>query len=266
MNRTPGPLVTGLVLVLPVLGGAILFVSLRWLVLGGDLLTTTVDPAVIAGLGWAGQLLYVGHHTTQANGTIGQLRQDFGPANLLTILRGLLYAIVAGFVVVPPGTDLQWVPVLAYGTGVVFDKLDGTIARRFDRETRLGQRLDMAFDTFGFTAAGLLAVVWGQLPLWYLSVALAKYVYSAGLWYRKLRGKRVIEPGESSLRRVLAVSQMIFLTVALAPVAPRSLVFSIAPVVLAPFLLVFARDYLVASGRLQVENSGTGPIARLLGL
>jgi len=250
MNRKPGVLETALLLVLSVLGGAVLSVSLRWFVLGGDLLTTAVDPALIAGLGWAGQLLYVGHHSANGNGPIEKIRRTFGPANLLTIARGLLYAIVAGFVVLPPGTDLKWIPVIAYGVGVIFDKLDGTVARRFDRETRLGKRLDVAFDTFGFTAAGLLAVVWGKLPLWYLSVALAKYVYRAGLGLRQLRGHSVIEPPESFLRRLLAVSQMIFLTIALTPIAPTNVVWSVAPFVLAPFLLLFGRDYLVATERL----------------
>lgn len=250
MNRKPGVFETALLLVLPVIGGAVLLLSLRWLVLGGDLLTPALDPAVIAGLGWAGQLLYVGHHSAHATGPTDKIRQPLGPANLLTIARGLLYAIVAGFVVLPPGTDLKWVPVVAYGVGVLFDKLDGTVARRFDRETGLGKRLDVAFDTFGLTAAGLLAVVWGKLPPWYISVALAKYVYRTGLGLRQLRGQSVTEPPESFLRRLLAVSQMIFLTVALLPIAPTDMVWSVAPFVLLPFLLLFGRDYLVATQRL----------------
>jgi len=50
-------------------------------------------------------------------------------------------------------TALAWVPALCYGTGVALDKLDGIVARTVGRQTELGRRLDMAFDTFGFVVA-----------------------------------------------------------------------------------------------------------------
>ena len=216
--------------------------------------TRVFTPAVAAGLCLGGQLWYVSHRLLPS-GTAGDpLVRLFGLANTLTLLRGALYAVVAGFVVVPPDVGLSMVPALAYGGGVVLDKLDGTVARTVGRETALGERLDMAFDTFGFVAAPLVAVLWGRLPVWYLSLSVARYVYRGGLTWRKHRGRPLFDPPDSDLGKYLAGVQMVFLTVALTPAVPAEFVQTAAPFVLAPSLSVFVRDFLVATGRLSDQE------------
>jgi CDP-diacylglycerol--glycerol-3-phosphate 3-phosphatidyltransferase len=214
-----------------------------------------VSPAVVAGICWAGQLWYVGYSVDTVGLTGGVRRRLFGLANTLTLLRGALYAVVAGFVVVPATTDLAWVPALCYGVGVVLDKLDGTVARSVGQQTALGARLDTAFDTFGFVAAPLLAVLWGLLPIWYLSISAARYVFLAGIRWRRLRDRPVFDRPDSDLGRYLAGVQMAFITIALVPSTPTDLVWTVAPIVLAPSLAVFARDSLTVSGRLPRTNT-----------
>ncbi|WP_144799656.1 CDP-alcohol phosphatidyltransferase family protein [Halorubrum depositum] len=209
-----------------------------------------LSPAVVAGVCWAGQLWYVGYGLDPEGITGGFWRRLFGLANTVTLVRGALYAVVAGFIVAPPETALAWIPALCYGTGVALDNLDGTVARTVGRETEIGRRLDMAFDTFGFVAAPLVAVAWGLLPVWYLSISAARYVFRGAVWLRRARGLPVGDLPDSDLGKYLAGVQMIFVTVALVPPAPTDLVWALAPVVLAPSLAVFTRDYLAVSGRL----------------
>ncbi|MFW6000016.1 MAG: CDP-alcohol phosphatidyltransferase family protein [Halorubrum sp.] len=209
-----------------------------------------LSPAVVAGGCWAGQLWYVGYGLDPERLTGGFWRRLFGLANAVTLVRGALYAIVAGFVVLPPETGLAWVPALCYGTGVALDNLDGTVARTLGRETEVGRRLDMAFDTFGFVAAPLVAVLWGLLPVWYLSISAARYVFRGAVWLRRVRGLPVGDLPDSDLGKYLAGVQMVFVTVALVPPVPTRLVWTLAPVVLLPSLAVFTRDYLAVSGRL----------------
>jgi CDP-diacylglycerol--glycerol-3-phosphate 3-phosphatidyltransferase len=205
-------------------------------------------PGFVVALLWTTQIGYlaIAHRTTRVPGH----RRELGVANAVTMLRGGLYAVVAGFVLVPPTTGLAWVPAVCYGTGVVLDRLDGALARTVGRETALGERLDMAFDTFGFVVAPLVAVVWGILPVWYLSLSAARFVYRGACGWRRFRGRPLHDRPDSDLGRNLAGVQMVFLTVALAPPVPTSLVGTLAPVVLAPSLAVFCRDYLSVSGRL----------------
>jgi len=210
-------------------------------------------PAVVAGCCWAGQLWYVGRTVSVTPATGDPWRYTFGIANTVTLLRGGLYAVVAGFLVVPVTTELVWVPAACYGAGVVLDRLDGTVARTVGKQTQLGTRLDMAFDTFGFVVAPLVAVLWGQLPALYLSLSAARYVYVAGIRWRRYRNRPVFERPDSNLGKYLAGVQMAFITAALVPTAPTGLVFRLTPVVIAPSLMVFLRDFLVASGRLPRE-------------
>ena len=209
-----------------------------------------VPPAAVAGLCWAGQLWYVGYGLDPGRPTGAFWRRLLGLANAVTLARGALYAVVAGFVVVPPETSLAWVPALCYGTGVALDNLDGAVARTVGRETEIGRRLDMAFDTFGFVAAPLVAVLWGLLPPWYLALSAARYVFRGAVWLRRVRGLPVGDLPYSDLGKYLAGVQMVFVTVALVPPVPTELVWTVAPLVLAPSLAVFTRDYLAVSGRL----------------
>lgn len=177
-----------------------------------------------------------------------------GLPNAVTLCRGGLFAGVAGFAAVSPAPAYTWFPAALYGLGCLLDALDGALARRRNRTTLLGARLDMAFDTLGFLVAPVAAVVWGRLPVWYLSLSLARYLFKAGRGWRRRREKPVFDLPESRLRRPLAGLQMVFIAVALTPLLPGDAVAPLAALVLAPSLAVFARDYLAVSGRVGAAD------------
>jgi CDP-diacylglycerol--glycerol-3-phosphate 3-phosphatidyltransferase len=193
---------------------------------------TAQFSAAVAGM-WAlaaalplGYALWLLRRSLALNGPpSGSLRADggtrvyatLGLANGLTLTRGWLYAAVGGFLLVVPPVDSAW----------------------------------RAFDTMGFLVAPLVAVVWGQLPVWYLSLSAARYVYRAACWARRYRGLPVADLPESRVRRPLAGLQMAFIAAALAPATSPALVATIAPVPLVASLAVFCRDYLVVAGHLR---------------
>lgn len=197
-------------------------------------------PADASGAGEA-----VADGGTAVHGTLGL-------ANGLTVLRGWLFAGVAGFLLfVPAETSAwRWVPALWYGVGVALDWLDGTVARTLSRQTELGRRLDLAFDTMGFLVAPLVGVVWGALPGWYLGISVARYLFRLGCRVRRWRGLPVGDLPESRLRRPLAALQMVVVTVALVPATPAAVVWPVATLAMLPSLAVFGRDYLAVTGRL----------------
>ncbi|MXR41267.1 CDP-alcohol phosphatidyltransferase family protein [Halobaculum sp. WSA2] len=185
-----------------------------------------------------------------------------GVANAVTLGRGLLYAGVAGFVLTGPISGTwAWAPALLYGSGAALDAVDGAVARRLGHPTVLGEKLDMGTDTLGFLVAPLAGVAWGRIPIWYLSLSAARYLFKLGRWRRQRHGLPVFDLPPSRVRRPLAGVQMAFIAVALAPVLPPSVVAVIAAVVVVPSLAVFARDYLVVAGRIGGEgdrSNGTG--------
>ncbi|AQL42934.1 hypothetical protein BV210_09490 [Halorientalis sp. IM1011] len=234
----------------------------RWLFLGcGTVLVPTVGAAALARLvdpagaaAWALVVVPIVGYEAWFYHSRHDRVPTAGPAlrvaDAVTLVRGWLYAAVAGFAVLSPTALVAWLPGLCYGTGVALDWLDGRIARRTGGGTRLGERLDMAFDTLGFLVAPVVAVVWGRLPVWYLSLSAARYLFKAGRGLRRWRGQPVHDLPPSERRRQLSGLQMVFVTVALVPLVPREPLAVLAAVVLTPSLALFARDYLLVAGYL----------------
>lgn len=214
------------------------FASVRWL------------PPVAAVLAF--QLWFAYRHLDAnrpggADGGVAVYR-SLGLPNLVTLGRGALLAALAGFATLTPRPEIAWLPAVLYGTACGMDLLDGFLARRTERTTLLGAKLDMAIDTTGFLVAPVVGVLWNQLPVWYLSLSAARYLFKLGCWLRRRRGKPVADLPPSLVRRPLAGTQMAVITVALVPIVPLSAVSPLAAVVLAASLSVFARDYLVVAG------------------
>ncbi|WP_324760645.1 CDP-alcohol phosphatidyltransferase family protein [Haloarcula sp. GH36] len=200
---------------------------------------TTAVVGFVAAFTW--------RHREAMRTTDGVAMESLGVANAVTLGRGVLIGIVAGFVLLEPEGRYLWVPAVGYGVAVVLDSVDGALARSLGTESRLGTRLDMAVDTIGFLVAPLVAVAWGWLPVWYLSLSAARYCYRAGCWLYRVRGGTVGPLPQSLLRRPLSGLQMVFLWVALVPIVPTDLVTLAAPFVLVPSLAVFVRDFLVVT-------------------
>lgn len=184
------------------------------------------------------------------------LRPTLGYGTLLTLLCGLLLALVAGFLFAPrPPGWIAWMPALLYTVARLVDYVDGYVARITHHETKLGSILDMEFDGFGILVAIGLAIQYGTLPLWYLPLALARQIFIAGIWWRERRGLPVYAMTPSATRRIIAGFQTGFVSVMLWPIFTPPLTTLAAVIFALPLALSFLRDWGVVSGMLDP----TGP-------
>jgi CDP-diacylglycerol--glycerol-3-phosphate 3-phosphatidyltransferase len=181
----------------------------------------------------------------------GPVAATLGLPNAVSVARGVLVAWVAGFAALPawPTGALAWAPALWYGTAAALDAVDGALARRYDRETGLGARLDVEYDAFGLLAGSVAGVVGGVVPWPYVAVGVARYAFVGGLAVRRRSGRPVYELPARTSRRVLAGLQMAFVAGALAPPAPAWAVRVGAAVFGGAVLLGFLRDWLSVTGR-----------------
>jgi CDP-diacylglycerol---glycerol-3-phosphate 3-phosphatidyltransferase len=184
------------------------------------------------------------------------LLPGLGWGNWLTLLRGLAVSLLAGFLFSPwPMGGLAWLPVLLYLAAAIADFFDGYLARITNQATKLGAWLDMHFDGQGTLIVIALAVWYGQLPLWYLSVGLARYLFIFGLWRRERQGLTVREMTPSAQRRIIAGFQMGFLTVVLWPILPAEAVTLAGTIFALATLASFGRDWLVVSGQIDPQSA-----------
>jgi CDP-diacylglycerol--glycerol-3-phosphate 3-phosphatidyltransferase len=183
-----------------------------------------------------------------------------GYANALTLLRGLLTCLLAGFLLAPlPAGGLAWLPAVLYTLERLIDFADGYVARITHNETRLGEILDIEFDGLGLLIVIALGIHYGKLPPWYFVLGLSRPLFVAGMWLRQRGGKPVHDLPPSEHRRMIAGFQTGFMTIMLWPLWPPAVTLLAAYVMAVPLIFSFGRDWLVVSG---VIDAGAPAYAR----
>ncbi len=194
-----------------------------------------------------------------------QLLPGLGWGNGLTLTRGVGYALMGGFLVIPePVGRLAWLPALLYTVASVLDYFDGYLARVTDHATELGETLDMEFDGLAILLAVALAIHYGRLPAWYLVLALGRPLFLLGLALRRRQGKPERPMTNSDQRRIIAGLNMGFASVVLWPVwgAPATTVAAL--VFGGPVAASFLRDWFVVTGLLEPHSTNYQRVFRRL--
>ncbi len=177
------------------------------------------------------------------------LNPSLGAASWVTLARGGLIALLAGFWLQPwPGHEhqgrwLAWLPGIIYIAAVLADALDGWVARQTGNQTLLGEYLDTRVDALGILVASLVAVDYGQLPLFYVSAGLAWYLMRLAVWLRKKSGRPCGEVKPRKSARIMAGLQMAFLGIVLLPLLDPPITNVAAVLILVPFLAGFLLDW-----------------------
>jgi CDP-diacylglycerol--glycerol-3-phosphate 3-phosphatidyltransferase len=186
-----------------------------------------------------------------------------GLATRLTLLRGLLVSLVAGFAFVEPLGVVRWLPGALYTLAALSDRYDGIVARRLGQVSELGARLDVAMDALGLVVAPLVAVRWGRLPPWYLLLGAAYYLFHAGVAVRRRLGLPVfperLRPNRYA--RFFAGVQMALVAGALFPVLSPRVTTIAATVLMLPTLYLFAREWLTVVGPPPADRGAAGGAA-----
>lgn len=187
------------------------------------------------------------------------LLPTLGYGNGITITRGLLVSLLAGFLFIPePTATLAWLPAIFYTTASILDFLDGYVARLTNHATILGEVLDMEFDGLGILIAIGVAIRYGQLPLWYLVLGFGRQLFLFGLWVWQKRGLPTFDLTESENRRIIAGFQMGFISVILWPILTPPLTTIVCILFSIPLAASFGRDWLVVSGQITPASETYG--------
>jgi len=142
----------------------------------------------------------------------------FGAANQVTLVRGVLVALLLGLACEAATPAGAW---LAVGTALManaLDGVDGWLARRLGLSSTFGARFDMETDALLILALALLVWQFDKAGYWVLLAGLLRYllVAAGGLlaWLR-----RPLPP--SRRRQTVCVLQIMTLIVCLLPLVTR---------------------------------------------
>ena len=183
------------------------------------------------------------------------LRASLGWANALTLTRGTVYVLMAGFLFAPrPGGLLAWLPAILYISAIAADYCDGYLARITHHTTLLGEILDIEFDGLGMLVAIALAVQYGQLPGFVLLLAASRPLFLWGMKLRERWGLPNHPMPPSDERRIVAGLLMGFMGIVLWPVFRPPATYIAGAVFGGAVALSFVRDWLVVSGWLNPNS------------
>ncbi|MEX1018454.1 MAG: CDP-alcohol phosphatidyltransferase family protein [Litorilinea sp.] len=184
-----------------------------------------------------------------------RLYPTLGYGTGLTLVCGALLFLLAGFLFAPrPSGLLAWLPALLYTVARLVDYFDGYVARITNHESKLGEILDIELDGLGMLIAITIAIQYGQLPLWYFPLGLARQLFIGGIWLRQRRNLPVHDLPPSDNRRITAGYQTGFVCVILWPVFEPPLTTLAAALFAAPLLAGFVRDWLVVSDQIDPQS------------
>ena len=184
-----------------------------------------------------------------------------GLANQLTIVRGLLISLLAGFLFLNPPTGFPaWIPGFLYTAALIMDGFDGYLARLRNETSVFGAFLDRDLDALGTVIGILLAVHYGRLPDWFILAGMAYYLFIFGQWWRAKQGLPLHPLPASRYRRQVAIVQSLFIALALLPATLLPKSGMAATLVMIPVLAGFLRDWLgVAGYDLRALASASSP-------
>lgn len=163
-----------------------------------------------------------------------------GLCNAITLTRGAGICAIAGQCLAPPA-DPNWsFAAVALGL-LVLDGLDGWAARRARLESPLGARIDVETDVAFALTLAMLAVVLGQVGLWFVALGLLRpaFLILLHLW------PRLNQPLPDALwRKRLAAIQMGTQVALVSPLLSPALASLVAALLLGVMVISFARDLL----------------------
>ena len=194
---------------------------------------------------------------------------DFGAltwATRITVLRGLLLAILAGMACAAEAT-VGMGPALVFALGALLDGADGWMARRMGQVSRLGASLDNRYDALALLLGSATAVRFGGAPWWYLGVGLVYYAFYGALRWRESLGGGVHREalGPSMHVRFAVGLQFVALTAALFGGLSGALGRTVLTLLMLPIVAGFLRDWFLVCGLWQ-RHAGAYPRWRRRGL
>lgn len=167
-------------------------------------------------------------------------RRWLGWANRVTLLRGMLVAVIAGAVIFPDfmahhATSMAILAVLALG----LDGLDGWVARLTRSASAFGARFDMEVDAFFILVLCAALVAVDKVGIWVLAIGAMRYVFVVAGYVRPWLSQAL---PHSRRRKVVCVWQVATLLVGLLPMVSAGQASSLSAVALCLLSLSFGLD------------------------
>ena len=102
-------------------------------------------------------------------------------ANKLTVVRVALVPFFVFFMLTDFWAHNRWVAFGIFVLATITDKLDGTIAKKYDMITEFGKFMDPIADKLLVSSALICLTAMGEIPSWYTIIVIAREFAISGI-------------------------------------------------------------------------------------
>lgn len=192
------------------------------------------------GAGIVAVLIYLAVATCVITRISGSHPHDaFGAANLVTLIRAGMIALVASTLFAKLSDDVALAIAAFCGLALVLDGVDGWLARRSGLSSRFGAWFDLEIDSLFVLVLSAAAWLNDKAGIWVLAIGLMRYAFfSAGFLSKRLEAPLP----DSWRRKLVCVIQIGALAVLLLPQITPPLSTWIAAIALVLLTWSFAVD------------------------
>lgn len=217
----------------------------------GGLLAAGVPPAALLGVAVGGSVALTAIRVATGRAHEATGTEPVTAATAVTVVRAAALALLGAYLVVDPAVGGNgWIAGGLFAVAAGGDAVDGPVARAADAVTELGAELDVEVDGATVLVGGTAAVAAGMAPVAFLLVGIARPAFAYGLYRRRRRGLPVYDLRPSRLRVPIGAVAMLATWLALLPIPGEATSRLLTAGAMVPVVGSFARDWLVASGRI----------------
>lgn len=174
--------------------------------------------------------------------------------NKLTMLRVVLIPFFVIFELLPYNSWGKWVALVIFAIASITDKLDGTIARKYNLITNFGKFMDPLADKLLVCAAMICLVATGQLASWIVIIIISREFIISG--FRLIAADNGIVIAASYWGKFKTVFQMLMIIVLILDI--QNSVFQILGVILTYVALILTVvsliDYIIKNKQVLKEQ------------
>ena len=174
-------------------------------------------------------------------------------ANKLTVIRVILIPFFVFFMLTDYVSHSRWIAFAIFCTATVTDKLDGTIARKYNMITNFGKFMDPIADKLLVCSALICLCSLGELPAWVIITIIAREFVISGV--RLVASDGGVTIAASWWGKSKTIAQMTMIIIMLMNVEALAVVESIVMYISLGLTVISMIDYIIKNK--NILSNGT---------
>ena len=164
-------------------------------------------------------------------------------ANKLTVFRVVLVPFFVLFVLTDFTEYNRWIAFAIFCIATITDKLDGTIAKKYNMVTNFGKFMDPIADKLLISSALICLCSLGEIPAWVIIIIIAREFVISGI--RLVASDNGVTIAASWWGKLKTISQMTMIIIILMDIEKLSLLCDIVMYISLALTIISMIDYLI---------------------